>query len=427
LNSPSSNNNVINVNPDTNVNYGKISGGSINNHNKLNNNNLNNNLNSPNIIEIDKVSDISGNSIGNSSTNSTNTNNNNLNIGSISPLKSKRTKQLETILSQKMINLNDLKTFAWKGVPFENSFLRAEVWKFLLGYYPINTELKDNLVKRKRQEYLETCLIYNSLLENPSKNMNDSEMKIYKQISVDVPRTMPEYKLFSLGKIRQMMLRLLYVWSMRHPASGYVQGFNDLVTPFFVIFITQYRNCITSDIESTLELSEDLLYDLGEEVLLEIEADSYWCFTKMMDRIQTNYTHNQPGLTRMVHKMEEIIKIVDMDLFKHLEQFEITFMQFSFRWMNCYLMREFSLKLIIRLWDTYFSEDDAFNTFHLYVCACLLLNFSEKIKKMNEYQETMMFLQNLPMANWTLEEIEVLLAKAYQVHTMYGKFIKDKK
>lgn len=272
---------------------------------------------------------------------------------------------------------------------------------------------------------METCLIYDSLIENPPKNMNDTEMKIFKQISVDVPRTMPEYNLFSLQKLRDMMLRLLYVWSIRHPASGYVQGLNDLCTPFFVIFLTHLRNA--HDIESTLDLSEEGLLDLGEEVLMLVEADSYWCFTKMMDRIQTNYTHNQPGLTKMMHKMEEIIKLVDFDLYKRLEHFEITFMQFSFRWMNCYLMREFPLKLIIRIWDTYFSEDDAFNSFHLYVCACLLLNFSEKIKKMTEFQEIMMFLQNLPMSNWTLEEIEVLLAKAYQIQMMYSVKIKDKK
>ncbi len=288
----------------------------------------------------------------------------------------------------------------------------------------MNSELKENLIRRKRQEYIETCLIYDSLIENPTKNMNDSEMKIFKQISVDVPRTMPEYRLFSIVKIRKMMLRLLYVWSMRHPASGYVQGFNDLCTPFFVIFLSQIRN--SNDIESTLDLSEETLMDIGEDILMLVEADSYWCFTKMMDRIQTNYTHNQPGLTIMIKKMEEIIKLVDIDLYKRLELFEVTFMQFSFRWMNCYLMREFPLKLIIRIWDTYFSEDDAFNSFHLYVCACLLLNFSEKIKKMTEFQEIMMFLQNLPMSSWTLEEIEVLLAKAYQIQTMYGLKIKYK-
>lgn len=253
--------------------------------------------------------------------------------------------------------------------------------------------------------------------------MNQSEMNIYKQINVDIPRTMPEYKLFSYTKIRKMMMRILFVWSMRHPASGYVQGFNDLCTPFLIIFIA--KNIKNFDIES-LSISEEMLLSLGEETLFDIEADSYWCFTKMMDRIQNNYTNNQPGITKMMKKMEEIIKLVDAELYNFLDMHEINFIQFSFRWMNCYLMREFSIKLIVRLWDAYFSEENAFNNFHLFVCASLLLNFSEKIKKMVDFQEIIMFLQNLPVNNWSLDEIDILLAKAFQISSVYGKILKDK-
>jgi hypothetical protein len=27
---------------------------------------------------------------------------------------------------------------------------------------------------------------------------------------------------------------------MRHPASGYVQGMNDIVAPFFIVFLSDY-------------------------------------------------------------------------------------------------------------------------------------------------------------------------------------------
>jgi hypothetical protein len=42
---------------------------------------------------------------------------NNLNIQTLSPIKNKKIKQFENILSQKFINLIDLKTAAWNGVP----------------------------------------------------------------------------------------------------------------------------------------------------------------------------------------------------------------------------------------------------------------------------------------------------------------------
>jgi hypothetical protein len=297
--------------------------------------------------------------------------------------------------------------------------LRAEVWRVLLGYTPLNNEIRDKTLKKKRQDFAETCEIYNVLLENPSKNMNDSEYKTYKQIFVDIPRTMPEYKLFQIERIRKIMMRLLYVWSMRHPASGYVQGFNDLCTPFIVVFLNQH---IEMDLNS-LDVESEEIFSLSEETLFEIESDSYGCFTSMMNKIQNNYTNNQPGLQKMVSKMEDIIKLVDPEVMQHFDELEIKVLQFSFRWMNCYLMREFSLKLILRLWDTYFSEEDAFNNFHLFVCSCLLLNFSEKIKKL-DFQNLIMFLQSLPTTNWGVNDIEVLLAKAYQINILYGKAIK---
>jgi hypothetical protein len=34
--------------------------------------------------------------------------------------------------------------------------------------------------------------------------------------------------------------RVLYIWAIRHPASGYVQGINDLVTPFFIVFLSEF-------------------------------------------------------------------------------------------------------------------------------------------------------------------------------------------
>ena len=34
-----------------------------------------------------------------------------------------------------------------------------------------------------------------------------------------------------------MMIRILFVWSMRHPASAYVQGINDLSVTLLLEFL----------------------------------------------------------------------------------------------------------------------------------------------------------------------------------------------
>ena len=40
--------------------------------------------------------------------------------------------------------------------------------------------------------------------------------------------------------VQRALERVLYIWALRHPASGYVQGINDLATPFFLVFLTPH-------------------------------------------------------------------------------------------------------------------------------------------------------------------------------------------
>jgi hypothetical protein len=66
---------------------------------------------------------------------------------------------------------------------------------------------------------------------------------VHKVIKADVPRTLPDSTLFRNPKIQGMLYRVLYIWNMRNPgfclikASFYVQGINDLATPFFIVFL----------------------------------------------------------------------------------------------------------------------------------------------------------------------------------------------
>ena len=74
-------------------------------------------------------------------------------------------------------------------------------------------------------------------------DVSDDERSQYQrdtlhQILMDVPRTAPAAQLFRHAKVQRALERILYIWALRHPASGYVQGINDLATPFFLVFLT---------------------------------------------------------------------------------------------------------------------------------------------------------------------------------------------
>ena len=339
----------------------------------------------------------------------------------ISQKNQKTIKKIKEICSQDFISIEELRNICWKGIPSDDPLIRAECWKILLGLYPLKKELKVSIIKRKKDEYIDMCNLYSNALSNPDEVMNEEELKIYRQILKDNPRTMPESSLFQHEKIQFMLTRVLYIWSLRHPASGYVQGFNDLCIPFFIVYFLE--KFPEKNIDTILKLNENEFKKLSEETLTEIETTIYFSLTKLLDRIQTNYTINQPGITKMIKKMELIVEKVDPKLYDYLKKFEIDYVQFCFRWMNCFLIREFPVNLILRLWDAYFSEEKGFSEFHLYVCACLLLTFSEKLKAMSEFQELIVFLQNLPTSTWTIEDMDMLLAKSYSIKMLYSNSI----
>ena len=63
--------------------------------------------------------------------------------------------------------------------------------------------------------------------------------------------------------------------------------------------------------------------------------------------------HNLLEIQRQVAALRDLTARIDNTLAKHLEKESVEFIQFSFRWMNCLLMREISVKNTIRMWDTY--------------------------------------------------------------------------
>ena len=122
----------------------------------------------------------------------------------------------------------------------------------------------------------------------------------------------------------------------------------------------------------------------------------------------------------MVLRLEELVNRIDADLCAHLRDTGIEFMQFAFKWMNCLLLREFNLKCVIRLWDTYISEETAgFEDFHVYVCAAFLCQFSAQLQSMG-FDDLFGFMQQVPTDDWGETEIEMLLSQAYVLSTLFG-------
>jgi len=310
--------------------------------------------------------------------------------------------KFEHLLSECPVNMGELEKLAWSGVP---RGYRSRVWQILCGYQPAHRG--EEVVTRKREEYAGYVDQYFNNKEE------DIHKDTFRQISIDVPRMSPLVGLFQQRCVQEMVERVLYIWAIRHPASGYVQGINDLVTPFLMVFLQDF---VEADVtRNNIEFEE-----LDEAVRRNIEADSFWCMTKVLDGIQDNYTFAQPGIQVKIRQLEELLKRVDVKLHNHIVGHDVQYLQFSFRWMNNLLLRELPLSATIRLWDTYLSEPDGFNKFHLYVCAAFLCRWKQELESKRDFQSILLFIQNVPTAKWNDKDISLLVAEAYKLKYMFA-------
>lgn len=333
----------------------------------------------------------------------------------LKPRKSYRESQFDNIIKADTVSLATLRPLAWNGIP---PIHRAMAWKLLLGYIPTNASRREHALHRKRAEYQQARRQHYDI-DDDTRTMQEQET--LRQVLVDVPRTAPEVPLFRNDKIRRLLSRVLYIWAMRHPASSYVQGINDLATPLLVVFLADYYykddDDGTDDCLQTV-LQGHVMNHLTDERLDHLEADIYGCLTNLLAGIQDHYTADQPGVQRMVMRVQELVQRIDADLCSHLEEQGIQFLQFAFKWMNCLLLREFDLPCVVRLWDTYLSETNGFEHFHVYVCAAFLCQFSTQLQTM-AFEEMFGFLQDMPTSDWGDVEIEMLLSQAYVLSTLF--------
>ncbi|XP_073839451.1 TBC1 domain family member 22 [Musca autumnalis] len=313
--------------------------------------------------------------------------------------------KFQVLLDSPLLDLVALKKLSWSGIPRK---MRAISWRLLSKYLPPSGERRNGVLESKRQNYQDLRHNY-FRVDSPDESQQDT----YRQIHIDVPRMNPQIALFQQKLVQEMFERILFIWSIRHPASGYVQGINDLVTPFFIVFLQE-------NLPPGTDIEKFNMESLSVEIRDAIEADAFWCLSKFLDCIQDNYIFAQLGIQEKVNQLKDLIQRIDGNLHRHLQQHGVDYLQFSFRWMNNLLTRELPLHCTIRLWDTYLAESDGFALFHLYVCAAFLLHWKEQLMQQIDFQGLLLLLQNLPTHNWSDRQINVLVAEAFRLKFTYA-------
>ncbi|KAK7267422.1 hypothetical protein RIF29_20096 [Crotalaria pallida] len=228
--------------------------------------------------------------------------------------------------------------------------IKGEVWEFLLGcYHPNSTFDERNELKQRRRgqydmwkaecqkmvpvigsgKFITTPLIGDdgkptdpSLIGAPTSDKKVLEwMQVLHQIGLDVVRTDRALEFYESEANQAKLWDVLSVFAWLNSDVGYVQGMNDICSPLII--------------------------------LIENEADCYWCFDRAMRRMRENFrcSASSMGVQSQLSTLSQIMKTVDPKLHQHLEDLDGGEYLFAFRMLMVLFRREFSFADTLYLWE----------------------------------------------------------------------------
>ncbi|XP_074580939.1 rab GTPase-activating protein 22-like [Curcuma longa] len=231
--------------------------------------------------------------------------------------------------------------------------IKGEVWEFLLGCYdPKSTfDERTQLRESRRSKYEELkskCkemdgsvgsgkVIMTPVISEDGKPIDgspnaseehvvlDKEVIQWKlslhQIGLDVNRTDQALVHYENLENQAKLWDILAVYSWMDKEIGYCQGMTDLCSPI--------------------------------TILIENEADAFWCFEHLMRRVRGNFKTSSTtiGVRSQLTLLSSIIKTVDPKLHEHIESLDGGEYLFAFRMLMVIFRREFSFADSLYLWE----------------------------------------------------------------------------
>ncbi|XP_065626118.1 rab GTPase-activating protein 22-like [Quercus suber] len=156
------------------------------------------------------------------------------------------------------------------------------------------------------------------------------------QIGLDVVRTDRTLVFYEKQENLSKLWDILAVYAWIDTDVGYCQGMSDLCSPMII--------------------------------LLEDEADAFWCFERLMRRLRGNFrcTDSSVGVEAQLSNLAAITQVIDPKLHQHLETLGGGDYLFAFRMLMVLFRREFSFGDSLYLWEMMWALEYDPDLFLLY-------------------------------------------------------------
>ena len=219
--------------------------------------------------------------------------------------------------------------------------------------------------------------------ENLRNKIPVEDKELLSLIKLDVDRTFQDLDLFHDNKVKEILCKILYVFSKDNPDPSYCQGMNEILGTLFYSFLSSFRfNKFTKEEQNEnnngkITNEEMLYYYLVDNNY--IEADLFIIYSELMSRNMTVlYMYNDDRFRKKESeikydlknlKEEDLKNSGESDLYKRIKtifyiylpkidkeyfDFLVDYLEpnlFLLRWLLCILDREISLKHVLWIWD----------------------------------------------------------------------------
>ncbi|KAJ5984877.1 hypothetical protein N7522_012073 [Penicillium canescens] len=286
------------------------------------------------------------------------------------------------------VTVDEVKERIFHGGLDPNDGVRKEAWLFLLEVYPWDSsrEERQALMNSKRDEYIrlkagwwERMVEGNSTVEQfdhwkeqrnrIEKDVHRTDRTIPLFAGEDIPHPDPDSPFAETGTNvhLEQMKDMLLTYNEFNPDLGYVQGMSDLLAPIYAV--------------------------------MQDDAVAFWAFVGFMDRMEHNFLRDQSGMRGQLLALDNLVQLMDPQLYLHLQSADSTNFFFFFRMLLVWYKREFDWSDVLRLWETLWTDYFS-SSFHLFIALAILekhrdvimdhlKHFDEVLKYINELSNTM--------------------------------------
>ncbi|KAJ6547478.1 GTPase-activating protein gyp7 [Mycena capillaripes] len=183
---------------------------------------------------------------------------------------------------------------------------------------------------------------------------------------------------------------ILLTYNFYEKELGYVQGMSDMCAPIYVV--------MAADEELT-----------------------FWCFVEFMNRMKQNFLRDQSGMKKQLLTLQELIEVMDPELYRHLEKTDGLNLFFCFRWVLIAFKREFPFDDVLRLWEVLWTDYYS-NDFVLFVALAVLESHRDVILRyLVEFDEILKYCNELSMTI----ELDTTLAQAEVLFLSFAQLVAD--